>query len=181
MSSRPSLLRIKLAKSPRPLRKPRRRNNYCNSFRAYTDSSRANMPLGGRRRTPADVTHPPLYDSRETNLTASSRAEFLVRTLSRATIGNERTTIQSRRLVPRACKVARLPRYLGARTFRLSKWLRHFFHRKEFRRKERGTITVGRCVFFVSWESQGGGANFARAIVKQRTPTNYFITNINII
>ncbi|KYN29269.1 hypothetical protein ALC57_01392 [Trachymyrmex cornetzi] len=101
------------------------------------------MPPGERRRTSADVTHPPLYDSRETNLVTLFTTEFLVRTLSRATIGNERTTIQSRRLAPRACKIA-LPHFLGARTFRLSKWLRHFFHRKEFRRKEHGMFISGR-------------------------------------
>lgn len=138
------------------------------------------MPPGEQRRTPADETHPPLHDSQETNLTASSIAEFHVRTLTRATIGNEKATVQSRRLALRACEIMRLPRFLDARTFRLSKWLRHFVHRKEFRRKERDIYRWLICIF-VSWESLGGRANFARAIVKQRTPTNYFITNINII
>jgi len=94
------------------------------------------MPPGGRRRTPADVAHPPsLYDSRETDLTASPPS-VTDSPMQLQTTGNENTTIQSRRLAPRAREVARLPRLLGARTFRLSKWLLgHFFHRKEFRRK----------------------------------------------
>ncbi|TGZ37624.1 Uncharacterized protein DBV15_03348 [Temnothorax longispinosus] len=140
------------------------------------------MPPGEQRRTPADVTHPPLHDSQETNSTALSTAEYLVRTLTRATIGNEKATIQSRRLALRAREIARLPRFLDTRTFRLSKWLRHFFHRKEFRRKEHGrhfaagTICIFRLVGVARRKSE-----LRASYRKQRTPTNYFITNINII
>lgn len=133
------------------------------------------MAPGGQWRTPADVAHPPLHDSRETNLTASSIAEFPgSRTLSQTTIGNEKTTIQSRRLVSRACEIARLPRLLSVRTFRLSKWLRHFFHRKEFRRKEmlKTLNTVGPCVFSSRGSRKGEERTSCELSYKQRTPTN---------
>ncbi|KAL6255984.1 hypothetical protein P5V15_013220 [Pogonomyrmex californicus] len=93
------------------------------------------MPPGGHWHTSADVAHPPSsYDSWETNFTVSppSVAELPVQL---RTSENEKT-MQSRRLVLRTCEVLRLPHFLGVRTFRLSKrLLRHFFHRKEFRRK----------------------------------------------
>jgi hypothetical protein len=94
------------------------------------------MLPGGRRRTSADVARLlSSCDSRETNVVTLPPSLAEPVQLS-ATTKNEETTIQSRRLVLRVCEVARLPRFLGTRTFRLSKrLLRHFFHRKEFRRK----------------------------------------------
>ncbi|KAG7204239.1 hypothetical protein KM043_002067 [Ampulex compressa] len=55
-----------------------------------------------------------------------------------STLGKE-----SRRLALRLREIARLPRFFGIRVFRLSKWLlRHFSHRKEFRRKGSGVKSV---------------------------------------
>jgi len=137
------------------------------------------MPLGGRRHTAADVARPlSSWDSRETNIAMSppSVAELPI-------TEKKKTTIQSRRLALRVCEVARLPRFLGTRTFRLSKrLLRHFFHRKEFRRK--GNVVVN--------GMDTGSGNDARAFVSreqleegERTSrelsNNYFTTNMNII
>lgn len=43
--SRPWLSRMPLAKSPRLLRKPRRKNNYYNSFRAHTHTPHTHIPI----------------------------------------------------------------------------------------------------------------------------------------
>jgi len=122
------------AKSPRPPRKPRRRNNYCNSFRAYTDSFRANMPSDGHRRTSADVARPSSScDTREMSIVASppKLAKLAVQVAE-----NKKTAIHSRRFAIHAREVTRPLRFLGTQMFRSSKrLLRHFFHRKEFRRK----------------------------------------------
>lgn len=96
------------------------------------------MPPDGRRHTAADVARSlSSCDSDETvvavKLSLPPATELPVQSWR---IAENNKIIQSRRLALRAYEIVHMPRLLGARVFHLSKWLlRHFFHRKEFRRK----------------------------------------------
>lgn len=129
------------------------------------------MPLGGYRHTSADVARPlSSCDLREMNVVISLPS--LAESMQLPATTNEKITVYSRRSSLRVCEVVRLlPRFLGTRTFRLSKrLLRHFFHRKEFRRKGNDVID-GICteemisLLSSRWNRiQGGRADIARVI-----------------
>jgi hypothetical protein len=103
--------------------------------------------VGERRHTTADVARSlSSHDSHASDVAASSSSLIAKHAAQPRIAGNKRVTIQSRRLSLRAYEEPARPasRSFDARIFRTSKWLfRHFFHRKEFRRKGKSSLFTG--------------------------------------